>query len=58
VLEHSTELGTQPGSSPADTMGMEIRHLSEHRMRIERRRGALIITGVTLFALAARLLMF
>jgi hypothetical protein len=39
-------------------MGMEIRHLSEHRMRIERRRGAVIVTCVTLFALAARLLMF
>jgi hypothetical protein len=37
---------------------MQIRHLSEHRMRIERRRGAVIVTCVTLFALAARLLMF
>ena len=52
-IGHSTPVRRVPKQP-----GMELRHLTEHRMRIERRRGVLIVTGVTLFALAARLLMF
>jgi hypothetical protein len=33
-------------------------HLSEHRARVERRRGLMIIAGTTVFAIAARILMF
>lgn len=32
-------------------------HLSEHRARIERRRGFLILAGTAIFAVVARLLM-
>jgi hypothetical protein len=37
---------------------MELRHLTEERVRIEKRRGAVIITGVAIFAIVARLFMF
>jgi hypothetical protein len=37
---------------------MELRHLTEDRVRIEKRRRAVIVTGVTIFAIVARLFMF